>query len=257
MIQVILLGYGNVGSHLLQELVFRENVKVVQVYNRSPFELPKEMQNIETTQNLSDLKEADVYITSISDDTISEFTEKLPFQNRLVVHTSGAVSMDVLSNKNRKGVFYPLQTFSKNQEVDFKNIPVCIEAENPQDLKILKALGELISDKVVKINSEQRATIHVAAVFVNNFTNYLYQIGADILSEKDIPFEILIPLIQETGKKIERLSPEMAQTGPAKRNDQKTIEKHLKMIQNESYKELYALITKQLQAYHKPKNHEL
>ena len=97
----------------------------------------------------------------------------------------------------------------------------------------------------------------MAAVFVNNFTNYLYQIGADILSEKDIPFEILIPLIQETGKKIERLSPEMAQTGPAKRNDQKTIEKHLKMIQNESYKEIYALITKQLQAYHKPKNHEL
>lgn len=250
MIKVVLLGFGNVGNHLLRALTSQKDIDVVQVYNRSFFSLRDELTSISTTQDLSNLKEADIYITSISDDFISDFSEFLPFKNRLVVHTSGAVSMNVLSKKNRRGVFYPLQTFSKNQKTDFKEIPICIEAENPEDVKLLKKLGELISDQVVEINSDQRAIIHVAAVFVNNFTNYLYQIGADILSRNKMDFDILIPLIRETSKKIERLSPELAQTGPAKRNDKKTIEKHLNLIKNPHYKEVYSMITKQLQDYH-------
>lgn len=250
MIKITLLGYGNVGSHLLKAWTAQKNIEIIQVYNRSPFKLPEDLRFIETTQNLSDLKEADVYVTSISDDFISDFSDSLPFSNRLVVHTSGAVSMDVLSEKNRKGVFYPLQTFSKNQQTNFKEIPICIEAENPDDKELLKKLGELISEKVIEISSQQRAIIHVAAVFVNNFTNYLYQIGSDIISKNNMDFDILIPLIRETSKKIERLSPELAQTGPAKRNDQKTIEKHLELIENPKYKEVYSIITKQLQEFH-------
>lgn len=256
MIKVILLGYGNVGSHLFHALTSQKDIEVVQVYNRSDFLLPDGFP-VAQTQNLSELKKADVYITCISDDHISSFTESLPFENQLVVHTSGAVAMDILSDKNRKGVFYPLQTFSKNQETDFKRIPICIEAENETDEKLLTKLGKLISENVVQINSEQRAIIHVAAVFVNNFTNYLYQIGADILKKNNIPFEILIPLIQETAHKIERLTPVQAQTGPAKRNDQKTIQKHLELIDNPDYKEVYSMLTKKLQEVYKPNNYEL
>lgn len=254
--KIVLLGYGNVGSHLLTAFFDHPTLKVVQVYNRSFVQIPETFSSIPFTQNLEDLQEADVYILSVSDDSIAPFSEKLPFKNKLVVHTSGGANMTAISNKNRRGVFYPLQTFSKNQQVDFKNIPLCIEAENAADEEILMEIANSISDKAVKINSEQRAKIHVAAVFVNNFTNYLYQIGEEILEENDIPFEILIPLIQETGRKIETLNPALAQTGPAKRNDQKTIEKHLNLLQNKSHRSLYSMLTKQISEYHHLKKND-
>lgn len=206
----------------------------------SPFE------DIPFTDDVSKIKEADIYIIGIPDDAISSFSSSLPFQNRLVVHTSGGVSMDALSNKNRRGIFYPLQTFSKQREIDFKNIPICIEAENSKDLELLQSLGEKISENVVEISSEKRAKLHLAAVFVNNFTNHLYHIGSEILKVDDLPFDLLKPLILETASKIENLSPEKAQTGPAKRSDLKTIEKHLHLLGNSRYRKLYELFTEEI-----------
>lgn len=241
------MGFGNVNFHLSKVLNQAESIAVKQVYNRNQISLPDHLAAVPFTTELSELIEADVYLIGIPDDAIAAFSEKLPFQNRLVVHTSGGVGIDKLADKNRKGIFYPLQTFSKQRPVDFKTIPICVEAENTEGLVLLKKLGECISEKVVEISSEERAKLHLAAVFVNNFTNHLYQIGHNILEENKLSFDLLKPLIQETANKIESLSPTQAQTGPAKRNDLKTIEKHLHLLEGSPVnKEFYELFTKAL-----------
>ena len=163
------------------------------------------------------------------------------------MHTSGATSLDVLDAKNRKGVFYPLQTFSKNKEIDFSIVPLCLEAENTFDFRVLETVAKSISNAVFAINSDQRKALHVAAVFVNNFTNHLYHIGKEICGEHQVPFEILRPLIQETAEKINTLDPVDAQTGPAKRNDTNTIAAHLDYLTNENQKNIYKLITQSIQ----------
>lgn len=246
MINVIFLGFGNVNSHLLNALNKSPEVSVKQVFNRNYIKMISPFERIPFTDDISKLEDADVYIIGIPDDTISAFSDSLPFQNKLVVHTSGGVSIEALSNKNRRGVFYPLQTFSKQREVEFKNIPICLEAENEKDLELLQKLGELISENVVDISSDKRAKLHLSAVFVNNFTNYLYKIGSEILSKENLPFDLLKPLISETASKIENLSPEQAQTGPAKRNDIKTIEKHLSLMESEEHINFYKMFTEAL-----------
>ncbi|WP_432411218.1 Rossmann-like and DUF2520 domain-containing protein [Rasiella sp. SM2506] len=243
MITIVLLGYGNVGQHLYNVMEAAKDVDVVQVYNRTKHKTLKTPQ----TQDLKALVSADVYIIAIPDDAIGEFSESLPFKNRLVVHTSGGAHMDVLSSNNLRGIFYPLQTFSKITKVDFSTIPICVEAENEADLQLLKKLGDCISEKVVEISSSAREKLHVAAVFVNNFTNHLYHIAETITAENKLDFNLLKPLITETARKIETLSPAQAQTGPAKRNDKKTIEKHLKLLENSKYRDLYEHLTESIE----------
>ena len=105
---------------------------------------------------------------------VSELSDKLAFEGKLVVHTSGTLPLSAVNSKNRRGVFYPLQTFSKNKKVDFKSVPICLESESDSDYTILENVAKSISDSIYKINSEQRKALHVAAVFANNFTNHLY-----------------------------------------------------------------------------------
>lgn len=243
MIRVCFLGFGNVNYHLCKAFVTAESVSVIQVYNRSKIDSVSFLKDIAITTKLSELKEADVYILGIPDNSIAPFSEAIPLKNKLVIHTSGGVSMQELSDNNRKGVLWPLQTFSKNKEVNFNTIPFCIEAENASDLELLKRLGNSIAETIVEISSEERATLHLSAVFVNNFVNHLYGVSETILKEKNIDFELLKPLILETATKIETLSPQEAQTGPAKRNDTKTIEKHLHLLEGTPYQELYKILT--------------
>lgn len=251
MVQVVFLGFGNLNFHLSQALHASGKVSVLQIYNRSPVKLPKELANIPFTSTLSYLVDADIYIVGIPDDAIADFSALLPFKNKLVVHTSGAVSMNKLHIKNRRGVFYPLQSFSKARNVLFSKIPILVEAENESDLALLKNLGKTISENISEISSEKRMKLHLAAVFVNNFTNYLYQISSDILKKEDLPFELLKPLIQETVEKLDHLSPLEAQTGPAKRKDLKSIQKHLDLLDSGVEKEIYDLMSKALiQKYH-------
>ena len=146
--------------------------------------------------------------------------------------------------------YFALQTFSKNTDVDFSQVPFCIETLDKKDLPILKSLAEAIGSPHYKINTEQRQTLHLAAVFINNFTNQLYRIAHEISDAKSINFDILKPLIQETANKVQELSPYMAQTGPAKRNDKKTIKRHLKLLENEHHKTIYELLTKSIQKTH-------
>ena len=246
MTTIVFLGFGNVNFHLINTLYKHNKDSVIQVYNRSKINLNKELNNIPFTTDLSKIKEADLYIIGIPDDAIAAFSETLPLKNKLVVHTSGSVSMEALSKRNRKGVFYPLQTFSKNREVNFNTIPICIEAKEEADLELLTNLGKSLSEKVVEIDSDERSKLHLAAVFVNNFVNHLYAIGDDILGNNELSFDLLHPLIEETASKVKTLSPSEVQTGPARRGDQKTIEKHLHLLKEGPESELYQQLTESL-----------
>lgn len=250
MIRIAFLGFGNLGYNLCNTLYKSKHITVIQIFNRSKIDLPKRLKSIPFTTNLSDLKTADVYIMAIPDDAIESFSASLSFTDKLVVHTSGAVAMNTISNKNRKGVFYPLQTFSKDRKAKFKKIPICIEAAHEKDLALLHKLGSAISKNVIEITSEERERLHLAAVFVNNFVNHMYTIGHELLSEQDLKFDLLKPLIKETALKIEALSPKDAQTGPAKREDQNTIEKHLHLLESSRFKELYQQITESIKTTH-------
>lgn len=253
MITVILIGSGNVGTHLYKAFSNAESITIKQWYSRD-LKLIQEFKNdVTITNDISSLEEADVYVLAISDDAISNVSSQLPFSNQLILHTSGGMSLHELNKKNRRGVFYPLQTFSKAAEVDFCKVPICIEVEHKSDYKILKAIAIGINSPVHKVNSDQRKSLHLAAVFVNNFTNQLYRVAQEITEFTSVEFDILKPLIKETAQKIEHLSPYMSQTGPAKRNDKKTIKKHLKVLTNEHHKDIYELMTKSIQHTHNGK----
>jgi len=247
MIKITLIGSGNVAQHLIKAFAKSELVEIAQVFSRKKETLASLIEFDKIVDDFQDLKEADLYIIAVTDNVISEVSKQLPFVNQLVVHTSGTASIETLDDKNRKGVFYPLQTFSKNKEVDFSVIPICLEAENTFDFRVLDTVAKSISKAVFPINSQQRKALHVAAVFVNNFTNHLYHIGQEICEENKVPFEILKPLIQETADKINTLNPTDAQTGPAKRNDSTTIEAHLEYLTNENQKNIYKILTQSIQ----------
>ena len=250
MISVSILGAGNLAMHLFKAFSKAQNVAIIQWFNRSLDAIEPYKNQVEITNDLSKLVIADVYILAVSDDAIKKISVKLPFSKRFIVHTSGGMTMHEMEKKNTRGVFYPLQSFSKDADIDFADVPLCIEAENKPNYKLLKELAIALGSKSYKVNSEQRSSLHLSAVFVNNFTNQLYRIAHEITESKGVEFEILKPLIKETANKIDALSPYRAQTGPALRNDQKTIKKHIGLLENEQHKEIYKLLTKAIQQTH-------
>ncbi|HEX9980254.1 MAG TPA: F420-dependent NADP oxidoreductase [Flavobacterium sp.] len=246
MINVSIIGSGNVAQHLIRAFANSNSINIVQVFSRHP-EAVSHLLPMEKITSGYNLDPADIYIIAVTDSAIAEVSASLPFSGRLVVHTSGSTQTGILDSKNRKGAFYPLQTFSKNKEVDFRSVPICIEAENEQDYLMLSNLAETVSQHVYRLDSEQRKSLHVAAVFASNFTNHMYFIAESICTENKIPFSILKPLIGETADKIMTLSPVKAQTGPAVRNDLVTIESHLSFLTDENRKKIYELLTNSIQ----------
>lgn len=247
MIKVVLIGSGNVAHHLIEAFAKSKIVDVTQVFSRQKESVSPLFDSNKITDDYNNLAKADLYIIAVSDDAIATVSSQLTFKNRLVVHTSGSVSLDVLDKKNRKGSFYPLQTFSKKKAVDFSQIPICLESENDSDFELLDKVAQSISNTVFKINSEQRKALHVSAVFVNNFVNHLYQMGNEICEANKVPFQILKPLILETANKVMTLSPAAAQTGPAIRNDKQTIASHLDFLLDENQKNIYTILTQSIQ----------
>ena len=247
MIKVVLIGSGNVAQHLIQAFAKSKEIEVSQVFSRRKEIIIPLLDSRKITTDFNDLVEADLYIIAVSDDAVAKVSSQLPFKNRLVVHTSGSVPINSLDNKNRRGIFYPLQTFTKGKEVDFSQIPICLESENDPDFELLEKAAKSISNNVFKSNEKQRKALHISAVFVNNFVNEMYRIGNEICEENKVPFEILKPLILETVNKVMTLSPKEAQTGPAKRNDIQTIEAHLDFLSNENHAKIYKILTQSIQ----------
>ena len=248
MISVVILGSGNVALQLIRAFLKIDTINLKQVYTRNQEDINTLKDSINTTNDISLLKQADVTIIAVSDDAISSISSHI--KNSFVVHTSGSVDMKSLNNIGRKGVFYPLQSFSKKKKVDFKNIPICLESETKEDLLKLEELVSLLQSKSYILSSHQRKKIHVAAVFANNFSNHMYTIANEICEKYNIPFDILHPLIEETSDKIKNITPKKAQTGPAKRNDAETIENHLNLL-SEKQQEIYLKITQSIQEYGK------
>lgn len=239
---ITVIGGGNVAFHLVDTFLKLTDVEVKQLYNRSCFTSDFDKFEIKKTTHIAELKPTDLTIIAVKDDAIADVSARLPYTNSLVVHTSGNTDIDLLNDKNRKGVFYPLQSFSKAKPVDFRKIPLCLEAKKAEDLNILCHLAESISENIYEINSFQRKILHISAVFVNNFTNHLVGIGQKLCDEHKIPFEILKPLLTETFEKLQNISAIEAQTGPARRDDQQTIKNHMAML-NGVEKEIYKTIT--------------
>jgi len=246
MISVVIIGYGKVAFHLTNVFRNSDTIIVKQVYSRSMSKIEHLRKNINITNDITKLVDADVYIIAVSDDAIAEVSSKITNTKALIVHTSGTFDLKGLQTKNRKGVFYPLQSFSIEKAVDFNEVPFCLETEYQKDFLLLETLALSISKKVYQIDSQQRQYLHVAAVFVNNFSNHMFSIGNDICKVYNVPFERLHPLIKETATKVEKLAPKNAQTGPAIRNDQKTMKKHLKLL-TEPQQIIYNLISKSIQ----------
>lgn len=243
MLRVSVLGTGNVASHFIKIFDKTQNIKLVEIYNHKSKSL-NAYSDFQTTSNPEALRPADVYLVSVKDDAVEKLVSSLKVKG-IVAHTSGSVPL--LHTANRDAVFYPLQTFSKEKDISFKDLPICIEAENNHDKKILKKLTISIGAKAFDVNSEQRQELHLAAVFVCNFVNHLYHIGHDICRQKDLPFDILRPLIKETADKINFSTPKEVQTGPAIRNDKSTITRHIQQLNKPIYKELYRYLTTSIQ----------
>ena len=246
MIRVTVIGSGNVAQHLLKAFVNNPDIELVEVVARTKTELVSFLPAEKIVISCEAMLPTDVVIIAVSDNAIEKVSAQITLKDTLVVHTSGTIPMNILDDKNKKGVFYPLQTFSKFKEVDFREIPIAIEAQNEESVALLGKVGKSISNHVHKIDTSQRKTLHVAAVFVCNFVNHLYQIGNEICDENNLSFDLLKPLIVETAHKIKTLSPSEAQTGPAKRHDTVTINSQLNFLTNETQKEIYKLLTQSI-----------
>ncbi|MBO9673827.1 MAG: DUF2520 domain-containing protein [Sphingobacteriaceae bacterium] len=245
--KIVLLGSGNVASHLAKALKAKgENV--VQVYSPN-FVHAKFLADGIAAEAVSDLNavktDADLYIISVKDDAIGSVAEALKGVSGLVVHTSGTTDIKVLSDQVKQaGVFYPLQTFSKSKEVDFASIPLCIEATDATQLEVLHQLASKLSKQVYELNGEKRKVLHLAAVFACNFPNHLYALANRVLQQNDLDFEIIRPLIAETADKVMVNLPENVQTGPAVRADETTINKHLSMLKDmPELQEIYQILS--------------
>ena len=173
MISVVILGAGNVATHLFKAFNKADNITISQWFNRDLKSIEIYKSSVDITNDLSDLKDADIYILAVSDNAIAKLSAQLPFENKLVVHTSGSMSVYDLDKKHKRGVLYPLQSFSKNVDLDFMKVPICIETIDKKSYPLLKKLAISIGSPTKRVNSDQRSVLHLAAVFVNNFTNQL------------------------------------------------------------------------------------
>ncbi len=230
---VVLLGAGNVATHL-GKAFFAAGICVEQVFSRrlnNAVELAGHL-GCKATDSLADLHQgADLYVIAISDDAIAQIAGEFPFSDALLVHTSGSVDMNVLSSgSNNYGVFYPLQTFSRNIPVDFRKVPLCLECADKKAMYLLNGLADRLSGTVAWVSSEKRRTLHLAAVFACNFVNHMYATAGEILKDGEMPFDLLRPLIAETAKKVMLTDPYNAQTGPARRKNKKVMAKHTQML---------------------------
>ena len=248
--EISIIGSGNVAYQLAK--VFSENnLPIVEIISRNRVEGEKlsKLYNLHFQSHVQSYKPlGHIVILAVADDAIAPIAQQIDANGKIVAHTSGMASMHLLKEASKQyGSFYPLQTFTKNRQVDFQTIPVLIDGSQEEVIKLLSDLAKLISKKVHFLKDEKRSELHLAAVLVNNFSNHLFTLAEDYCKINDLDFSILHPLILETAHKSILDSPKLIQTGPAKRNDKKTIKKHLSHISDETLKKIYLLFTESIQ----------
>ncbi len=250
---IAFVGAGNLATNLAKAL-YRKGFRIVQIYSRTKESAETLAQSVEAdyTTDLSAVTgEAQLYFVSLKDSALVELLPQLvqgKNEKALWVHTAGSISIDIWKGQvKRYGVFYPLQTFSKQREVDFKHIPVFVESHSNEDTLLLKEVASTLSERVYEADSEQRKKLHIAAIFACNFANHTYTLAAELLKKYDLPFDVLLPLIDETARKVHELEPRKSQTGPAVRYDEIVINEHLRMLADEpQMQELYRLLSESI-----------
>lgn len=246
-LKIGIVGSGNVAWHLAHGFLQSSEVDVKWIYGRNKETLSElsESTGIKAHTELPG-EAVDLVLVCVNDDSVQNVLSQLPEMCK-VAYTSGTVSLDNLSfHQKYCGVFYPLQSFTKDQSVNLKEVPFLIEANHPEFAEELDKIAKLLSDNVRKMDSEQRKQLHIAAVFSNNFVNHLLFLAQEHLKNKNIDNRILLPLINETIRKAIESGPYSAQSGPARRHDKHTIESHINELDGIS-KEIYAVITESIQ----------
>ncbi len=237
--RIALIGRGRVATHLLKALLLAGH-EVISVNSRTLEELP-------TT--------ADIYILSVKDSALQDVIAKVAnshhptpnTQHPIFVHTAGSMSLDLFKGCcTRYGVLYPMQTFSLEREVDFREIPLFIEASDAATLQQIRVLADSVSQHVYELSTADRRYLHLAAVFACNFANHCYTLAADVLAQKGLPFDVMLPLIDETARKVHELHPVDAQTGPAVRGDQNVMDAQ-KALLDDRLATIYMLMSESIQ----------
>ena len=243
--KVILIGAGNLATHL-GKAIFAAGHDVVQVFSRtmqSATALASEV-GAQPVSDISDVRsDADLYVVSVKDSAIVELIPVLckGKETKVFLHTAGSIPMDVFQGMAlHYGVLYPMQTFSKQREVDFSQIPCFIEANDEYALQLIGDVAHQVSSRVYHLASEDRKYLHLSAVFACNFVNHCYALSREILEEHGIPFDVMLPLIDETAAKVHELDPKDAQTGPAVRYDENVLRAQGALLKsNPQMKDIY------------------
>lgn len=251
---IVFIGAGNLATNLAKAL-YRKGFRIAQIFSRTEDSARTLAQAVEAeyTTDLSELYAyARLYVVALKDDVLLPLLPHMVAgkEKALWVHTAGSIPMNIWEGHvPRYGVFYPMQTFSKQREVKFDSIPVFVESAQPDDAVFLKEIAATLSDKVYEATSEQRKSLHLAAVFTCNFTNHMYALAAELLKKYDLPFEVMLPLIDETARKVHEIAPKEAQTGPAIRYDEQVMNGHLAMLDDEPHmQDIYCRLSNSIHA---------
>ena len=229
--RIALIGRGRVATHMGKALL-KAGHKVVSVNSRTLAELPQD---------------ADVYIIAVKDRALQEVISKVTKgrEGQLFLHTAGSMPLSVFEGyADNAGVLYPMQTFSMDREVDFREIPLFIEGADPR----IRAVAESLSAHVYELSTADRKYLHLAAVFACNFANHCYTLAADVLQKKGLPLDVMLPLVDETARKVHELHPTEAQTGPAVRGDQNVMQAQAALLDGKA-KEIYELLSQSIQEH--------
>lgn len=256
MASIAIIGTGNVAFHLVRALSNQHRIEQVFGRDITKAQVLADTCRSKAISSFHDLKiDFDFYIIAVSDSAINTIVQSLnPEIKGIILHTSGSTDLSVYYDSclANYGVFYPLQTFTKSKDVDWSKLTLFIESNAENNLKKIEQLAESLNPRqVLALSSEKRKYLHLSAVFVSNFTNYMYQLANTITQEIDIPFEALLPLIDETAEKVHSLKPYDAQTGPARRGDKNVIQAHEQLLKDENLKEIYKLLSKNIMNLYK------
>ncbi len=241
---IVFIGAGNVATHLANELSKHLSIKGILSKNDVSAKLLAEKLHTNFISNINEIPSCDLVLICTNDGSIAFIEDELP-PHLNVAYTSGSIELNFNTKRKNYGVFYPLQTFSKDRKIDLSIVPFLIEATNVSFQESLFDLAQLISNSVSFVSSSERKHFHISAVFINNFTNHLAEIAQDYTLQNNLKWEFLLPLIKETSSKIIEIGPENAQTGPAKRNDQLIINEHLSMLEGFP-KDIYKLLSESI-----------
>ena len=252
--KIVLIGAGNMATRLAIALT-EQGFHIAQIYSRT-IESARQLQSrlgieVGITNEINEIRnDASIYLFSISDYALPDVVEQMNGNDALWLHTAGSIPMDIFAHKTKHyGVLYPMQTVGRDREINWSEVPIFIEASTEADTKHIEEIAQQLSPHITHSNSEQRKALHLAAVFACNFTNHMYAIAEKLLQEQGLDFDVMKLLIRETERKAETMSPRIAQTGPAVRNDKNVMEKHVQLLKDSPERELYEAISASIERY--------